>query len=90
MSWLLPHFKSVKEETTSYGIKSFKGFKPLTEDELTAKDLTKKVTLDDVLSQTSKKKEIKLDKKKTKIEIDPNKDIGQYSGGMKTNSGNLH
>ena len=87
---ILKDFKSVKEETTSYGIKSFKGFKPLTEDELTAKDLTKKVTLDDVLSQTSKKKEIKLDKKKTKIEIDPNKDIGQYSGGMKTNSGNLH
>ena len=27
---------------------------------------------------------------KTKIEMNPDKDIGQYSGGMKTNSGNLH
>ena len=87
---ILKDLKSVKEETTSYRIKSFKGFKPLSEEELTAKDLTKKVTLDDVLSQTTKKKEIKLDKKKTKIEINPDKDIGQYSGGMKTNNGNLH
>jgi hypothetical protein len=87
---ILKDFKSVKEETTSYRIKSFKGFKPLTEDELTAKDLTKKPSLDDVLSQTTKKKEIKLDNKKTKIDINPDKDIGQYSGGMKTNNGNLH
>jgi len=27
---------------------------------------------------------------KTKIEMNPDKDIGQYSGGMKTNAGNLH
>ena len=27
---------------------------------------------------------------KTKIEMNPDKDIGQYSGGMRTNSGNLH
>ena len=87
---ILKDFKSVKEETVSYRIKSFKGFKPLTEDELTAKDLTKKATLDDVLTQTSKKKEIKLDKKKSKIEINPDKDIGNFSGGMRTNSGNLH
>jgi len=87
---ILKDLKSVKEETTSYRIKSFKGFKPLSEEELTAKDLTKKVTLDDVLSQTTKKKEIKLDKKKTKIEINPDKDIGNFSGGMRTNTGNLH
>ena len=87
---ILKDFKSVKEETVSYRIKSFKGFKPLTEDELTAKDLTKKVTLDDILNQKSRKKEIKLDKKKSKIEINPDKDIGNFSGGMRTNSGNLH
>ena len=37
-----------------------------------------------------KEKEIIKVGGKTKIEIDPNKDIGQYSGGMRTNSGNLH
>ena len=41
------------------------------------------------LVQTKKKDEIKVGGK-TKIEIDPNKDIGQYSGGMRTNTGNLH
>jgi len=41
------------------------------------------------LVQTKKKDEIKVGGK-TKIEINPDKDIGQYSGGMKTNSGNLH
>ena len=86
---ILKDLKSVKEETISYRIKSFKGFKPLTEDELTAKDLTKKPSLDDVLKKGTKKKEIKVGGK-TKIEIDPDKDIGQYSGGMKTNAGNLH
>ena len=39
--------------------------------------------------QAKKKEMIKVGGK-TKIEIDPNKDIGQYSGGMRTNSGNLH
>ena len=86
---ILKDFKSVKEETTSYRIKSFKGFKPLTEDELTAKDLTKKPSLDDVLKKGTKKKEIKVGGK-TKIEINPDKDIGNFSGGMKTNNGNLH
>ena len=86
---ILKDFKSVKEETTSYRIKSFKGFKPLTEDELTAKDLTKKPSLDDVLKKGTKKKEIKVGGK-TKIEINPEKDIGNFSGGMKTNNGNLH
>ena len=41
------------------------------------------------LVQTKKKDEIKVGGK-TKIDINPDKDIGQYSGGMKTNSGNLH
>jgi len=41
------------------------------------------------LVQQKKKDEIKVGGK-TKIEINPDKDIGQYSGGMKTNSGNLH
>ena len=86
---ILKDFKSVKEETVSYRIKSFKGFKPLTEDELTAKDLTKKPSLDDVLKKHTKKKEIKVGGK-TKIEINPDVDIGNFSGGMKTNNGNLH
>ena len=86
---ILKDLKSVKEETISYRIKSFKGFKPLTEDELTAKDLTKKPSLDDVLKKGTKKKEIKVGGK-TKIEINPDKDIGNFSGGMKTNNGNLH
>jgi hypothetical protein len=41
------------------------------------------------LVQTKKKDEIKVGGK-TKIDINPDKDIGQYSGGMKTNAGNLH
>ena len=41
------------------------------------------------LVQQKKKDEIKVGGK-TKIEINPDKDIGQYSGGMKTNAGNLH
>ena len=41
------------------------------------------------LVQTKKKDEVKVGGK-TKIEINPDKDIGQYSGGMKTNAGNLH
>ena len=41
------------------------------------------------LVQSKKKDEIKVGGK-TKIEMNPDKDIGQYSGGMKTNAGNLH
>ena len=37
-----------------------------------------------------KEKEIIKVGGKTKIEMNPDKDIGQYSGGMRTNSGNLH
>ena len=36
-----------------------------------------------------KKDEIKVGGK-TKIEINPEKDLGNYSGGMRVNSGNLH
>ena len=36
-----------------------------------------------------KKQEIKVGGK-TKIEINPEADIGNFSGGMRTNSGNLH
>ena len=41
------------------------------------------------LIQTKKKEEIKVGGK-TKIEVNPDKDIGNFSGGMRTNSGNLH
>ena len=41
------------------------------------------------LVQQKKKDEIKVGGK-TKIEINPDNDIGQFSGGMRTNSGNLH
>ena len=37
-----------------------------------------------------KEKEIIKVGGKTKIEMNPDKDIGQYSGGMRTNNGNLH
>ena len=41
------------------------------------------------LVQSKKKKEIKVGGK-TNVEINPDVDIGNYSGGMKTNAGNLH
>ena len=41
------------------------------------------------LVQQKKKDEIKVGGK-TKIEINPDVEIGQFSGGMRTNSGNLH
>jgi len=50
--------------------------------------LDKKVDTNKLVQQ-KKKEEIKVGGK-TKIEINPDKDIGQYSGGMRTNSGNLH
>ena len=50
--------------------------------------LDKKMNTKDLV-QSKKKKEIPVGGK-TKIEIDPDKDIGQYSGGMRTNNGNLH
>jgi hypothetical protein len=39
--------------------------------------------------QSKKKTEVKVGGK-TKIEINPDKDIGNFSGGMRTNNGNLH
>ncbi len=54
-----------------------------------AKALLDKGTNAKKLVQQKKKEEIKVGGK-TKIEINPDKDIGQYSGGMKTNAGNLH
>jgi hypothetical protein len=50
--------------------------------------LDKKMNTKDLV-QSKKKKEIPVGGK-TKIEINPNKDIGNFSGGMKVNSGNLH
>ena len=47
----------------------------------------KKETKD--LVQSKKKKEIKVGGK-TDIEINPDVDIGNFSGGMRTNNGNLH
>ena len=41
------------------------------------------------LVQSKKKKEIKVGGK-TNVEINPDVDIGNYSGGMKTNAGKLH
>ena len=41
------------------------------------------------LVQSKKKETIKIGGK-TKIEVNPDKDIGNFSGGMRVNSGNLH
>ena len=41
------------------------------------------------LVQSKKKEEIKVGGK-TKIQINPDVQIGQFSGGMKTNTGNLY
>jgi len=50
--------------------------------------LDKKIDTKKVV-QAKKKEMIKVGGK-TKIEINPEKSIGQFSGGMRTNSGNLH
>ena len=50
--------------------------------------LDKKMDTKDMV-QSKKKDEIKVGGK-TKIEINPEKDLGNYSGGMRVNSGNLH
>ena len=34
--------------------------------------------------------EVELSKKKSKIEVNPDVDIGQISGGNKASTGNLH
>ena len=50
--------------------------------------LDKKMNTKDLV-QAKKKKEIPVGGK-TKIEVNPDKDIGNFSGGMRTNAGNLH
>ena len=50
--------------------------------------LDKKMNTKDLV-QSKKKKEIPVGGK-TKIEVNPDKDIGNFSGGMRVNSGNLH
>ena len=42
-----------------------------------------------LFEQAKKKKEIPVGGK-TKIEVNPDVDIGNFSGGMRVNSGNLH
>jgi len=50
--------------------------------------LDKKVDTKELV-KSKKKDEIKVGGK-TKIEVNPDKDIGNFSGGMRTNTGNLH
>jgi len=50
--------------------------------------LDKKMDTKDMV-QSKKKKEIKVGGK-TNIEVNPDVDIGNFSGGMRTNNGNLH
>jgi hypothetical protein len=50
--------------------------------------LDKKISTKDLV-QSKKKKEMKVGGK-TKIEVNPDVDIGNFSGGMRTNNGNLH
>ena len=50
--------------------------------------LDKKMNTKDLV-QSKKKETIKVGGK-TKIEVNPDKDIGNFSGGMRVNSGNLH
>ena len=59
------------------------------EEPLTDKDLLKKTELKDII-KTIPKKKLKLDNKKTKIEVNPDVEIGVFSGGKQTTSGNLH
>ena len=79
--------KPVKEQFMSFRRKMMK------EEEgeaiLTDKDLTKKPELKDILAVKKKEKKIKVGGQ-SKIEVNPKADIGQYSGGTKVNTGNLH
>ena len=59
------------------------------EEPLTDKDLLKKTELKDII-KTIPKKKLKLDNKKTKIEVNPDVEIGVFSGGKQTTNGNLH
>ena len=51
--------------------------------------LDKKVDTKELV-KSKEKKEIKVGMKKTKVEVNPDVDIGNFSGGMRVNSGNLH
>ena len=51
--------------------------------------IDKKGNAGDLLKKVEKKKEIKISGQ-SKIEVNPRADIGQYSGGTKVNTGNLH
>ena len=51
--------------------------------------IDKKGNTGDLLKKVEKKKEIKISGQ-SKIEVNPKADIGQYSGGTKVNTGNLH
>ena len=51
--------------------------------------IDKKGNTGDLLKKVEKKKEIKMSGQ-SKIEVNPKADIGQYSGGTKVNTGNLH
>ena len=42
------------------------------------------------LVKSKEKKEIKVGMKKTKVEVNPDVELGNFSGGMRVNSGNLH
>ena len=59
------------------------------EEIITDKDLIKDPSLEDVIKQDMKKKK-KLDKKKSEIKVNPEMDIGVFSGGRKVPNGNLH
>ena len=53
------------------------------EEIITDKDLIKDPSLEDVIKQDMKKKK-KLDKKKSDIKVNPEMDIGVFSGGRKS------
>ena len=59
------------------------------EEIITDKDLIKDPSLEDVIKQDMKKKK-KLDKKKSEIKVNPEMDLGVFSGGRKVPNGNLH
>ena len=51
--------------------------------------LDKKVATKELV-KSKEKKEIKVGMKKTKVEVNPDVELGNFSGGMRVNSGNLH
>ena len=59
------------------------------EEIITDDDLIKDPSLEDVIKQDMKKKK-KLDKKKSEIKVNPEMDIGVFSGCRKVPNGNLH